>query len=108
MARITERKEVTHVEVEDVLIGRKCDICGKDILPLEHDIGYNYFCIATHHHDWGNDSVESWDHKDACCPDCVMTFTDTYIRKAFERHVNSKEIEIKHCRTLGQGSPEYY
>lgn len=51
MARIIERKEVTKVQVEDVLIGRKCDICGKDILPFEHDDGYNYFYISTHHND---------------------------------------------------------
>ena len=106
--RIIERKEVTHVEVEDVLIGRKCDICGKEILPLKEAYKgqYNYFTIATHHNDWGNDSVDSWEYKDACCPDCVMTFTESYILKAYDRFTNSKEIEIKHCRTLGQGSPD--
>lgn len=103
--RIIERKEVTHVEVEDVLIGRKCDICGKSILPMEY-AGYNYFCITTHHSDWGNDSIDSWEYKDACCPDCVMSFTESYIRKALEQPTNTKEIDIKHCRTLRQGSPE--
>ena len=106
--RITETKEVTHVEVEDVLIGRKCDICGKDILPLKgiYSEQYNYFKITTHHSDWDMDSVYSWEYFDACCPECVMKFTEKYIKDAFDKHTNSKEIEIEHVRCLENGASD--
>ena len=29
--KITERKEVTHVTVDEVITGRKCDMCKKSI-----------------------------------------------------------------------------
>lgn len=104
--RITERKEQTITQVTDVLIARKCDICGKMIEKVEHrgwgDL-YNYFLITTHHNDWGNDSIDSYEYYDACCPDCVIKFTEKYVREAQEGP-NSKEIEIKHVNSLSGGA----
>ena len=90
--KIEERKEVTRTTVESVLVGRKCDFCGKDVNPR------NYFVIATHHSDWGNDSVDSWEYKDACCPECVMPFTQTYVADAYKNDCNTHVIEIRHVR----------
>lgn len=112
--RITERKEQTITQVTDVLIARKCDICGKIIEKVKHECWggtgdlYNYFLITTHHNDWGNDSIESYEHYDACCPDCVIKFTEKYVREAQERPgiINSKAIEIEHVNSLSAGTWE--
>ena len=89
--KITEKREVTKKVIEDVLLGRKCDICGKQIEKIQSGF-YNYFVIHTWHHDWGNDSCESHEYKDACSPECVMNFTQTYISDAYVRPFNTHEI----------------
>lgn len=104
--KITERKEVTHVTVDEVIVGRKCDICGSDIRKTDLATIYNYFVIHTWHSDWGYDSVDSHEYRDACCPDCVMKFAKEYIEDAFERPYNTHEIEIEHVRTLEDGACE--
>lgn len=101
--RIIERKKVTHVEVEDVIIGRKCDICGSSITESKRE-GCNYFLIHTWHNDWGNDSVDSHEYKDACSPECVMKFTGEYVRDSFIRKFNTESIEIEHVRSLADGA----
>lgn len=102
--KISERKEVTHVTVDEVIVGRKCDVCGKDIEKSRDGMNYNYFVIHTHHCDWGNDSVDSHEYYDACCPECVMKFTKDYVEDSFVRMYNSKVIEIEHVRTLADGA----
>jgi hypothetical protein len=105
--KITERKEVTHTIIEEVIVGRKCDICGKTINCVDRLGNYNFFTIHTWHNDWGNDSCESHEYLDACSPECVMKFTEEYIRKSFEQVYNSKQIEIEHVRGVGEGITEY-
>ena len=107
--KITERKEVTHVNVDEVIVGRNCDICGKGIYPSKDwDARCNYFVIHTWHNDWGNDSIESHEYFDACCPDCVMKFTQKYIKDSFEGMThNTMKIEIAHARTLAEGACDY-
>lgn len=100
--KITEKKEVTHVSVDEVIVGRKCDICGKNI--EKRNGFYNYFVIHTWHHDWGNDSIESHRHYDACCPECVMKFTQEYVGNSFADSFNTEEIEISHTRSLNDGA----
>ena len=98
--KITEKKEVTHVTVDEVIVGRKCDVCGKEIEKSYDGRNYNYFVIHTHHSDWGNDSVDSHKYYDACCPACVMKFTKDYVEDSFVRMFNSKVIEIEHVRSI--------
>ena len=105
--KITEKKEVTHVTVDEVIVGRKCDICGKEIKKSRDNYSYNYFVIHTYHSDWGNDSIESHECFDACCPECVVMFSSDYICDAFKYTNNSKVIEIKHIRTLEDGAHDY-
>ena len=104
--QIVERKEVTHVTVDEVIVGRKCDICGKNIEKPRGERNYNYFVIHTWHSDWGNDSIDSHQYYDACCPKCVMKFTKEYIEQSFSERTNTKEIEISHVRTLSDGAFE--
>jgi len=98
--KITERKEVTHTQIDEIVIGRKCDVCKRNIKIDEFNGHYNYFKIHTWHNDWGNDSIDSHDYFDACCPECVIKFTEKYIKDAFENPLNSRQIEIKHSRCL--------
>ena len=106
--KIETKQETTKVVVESVITGRKCDICGKDILPINiYSVDqYNYFLITTHHHDWGNDSVDSYEYYDVCSPECVMAFANKYIRDSYDEVINSREIEVKHVRTLEEGRDE--
>ena len=66
--KIEERKEVTRTTVESVITGRKCDVCGEDVLPAKSNATvieqFNYFVIHTWHHDWGNDSIDSHEYFD--------------------------------------------
>lgn len=102
--KITERKEVTHVEVEEVIVGRKCDICNKEITKFDNTGNYNYFLIHVWHNDWGNDSIESHRYMDACSPECVLKYVEEYVQNSYNHPYNSKHIEIKHIRSLKEGS----
>ncbi len=106
--KITERKEIKCVRIENVIVGRKCDVCGGTIekvkVPATVYPEYNYFVIHTWHNDWGNDSRDSHEYYDACCPECVMQFVKKYIGGSYDHPVNSEEIEISHVRTLEDGA----
>lgn len=75
-------KEVTHKE--EVVIGTICDECKKEILN-EQDFQdrfrkrmSHYFEVSTHHNDWGNDSVDSYQHYDVCSEECLFKFLKKY------------------------------
>ena len=84
---ITE-KRIVEVERE-VLVKKVCDFCGKEIKE-------NWFRVTTSHSDWGADSGDSVELKDACCPECVLKFATDYINEAYEYMYNTQEIEIEH------------
>ena len=105
--RIVERKEVTTVKVEEVIVGRKCDICNRDIEQVHPGVKnpeYNYFVIHTWHDDWGNDSVDSHERMDACCPECAMRYANGYIEEAYKEKWNTRRIEIAHVSNLKEGA----
>lgn len=92
MAEITELIE-EKVRREKVT-SRVCDICAKTVDPS------NYFRITTSHMDWGNDSCDSYDYYDACCPECLLEFTESYVKQAYEDKYNTRCIKIEHKRHL--------
>lgn len=105
--KITERKKIVKEVIENVIIGRKCDICKREITPNPLNFSskeYNYFLITTHHNDWGNDSCDSYEEYDACSPECVMAFTSKYVAEAYDKVYNTEIIEIEHIRTLEEGA----
>lgn len=108
--RVVETKETTKVVKEEITVKRICDNCGKEI-AISHITGignqYNYFCITTHHHDWGNDSIESYESYDACCPTCALEMAEKYLSNAYPGH-NTKTIEIEHVRGLESGTDRTY
>ena len=85
-----ETKE--HVVVDKVLVEKKliCDICGKEITN-----GSGYWDVTTHHHDWGNDSVESFECFDVCSIDCLKNKFDEYC-KCSNNEYNTMEFEVEH------------
>lgn len=108
--RVVETKEITKVVKEEVTAKRICDNCGKEI-AVSHKTcygnEYNYFCITTRHHDWGNDSIDSYETYDACCPTCALEMAEKYLTNAYSGY-NTKEIEIEHVRSLNSGTDRDY
>ena len=82
-----------------------CDICNKRFLSWGYsdDTGVletldgtpyygrrniKWFIVTTHHSDWGNDSVDSFESKHVCSTECL--------RKAFEDYLAN---DVRECRT---------
>lgn len=76
----------------------QCDVCKKSIVPTSSvGVGYNehrrktrYFDVVTGHHDWGNDSSDSIEHRHIC-PDCIAEYVKNYLGEAG----GSEYIEIE-------------
>ena len=91
-------RDMKQIVINEVVVGKKCDVCFKDIPPTSREFprtSHPYFDITTHHHDWGNDSVDSFEYFHACSPKCALKFVDEYLNDDFEGH-HSREIEIEH------------
>ena len=98
MSNIIKTKKT--IVIRDCVVGKKCDVCGKDIPPIVildrcGEPGYDYYEVKTHHNDWGNDSVDSYEYFDACSPDCAYKLWEEYIRDSAGAR-NTKCIEVKH------------
>lgn len=104
--RRTEEKEVIRKEIEEVTTGRFCDFCNKEILPVNGK-RYDYFYITTSHSDWGNDSVDSYEHFDACSVECALGLTEKYL-KSINGFMNTGEIDIEHANLLEDGADRDY
>lgn len=104
MSDVIDTKKI--IVIRECVIGKKCDICGKEIPPtnVPHLYGepiHDYYKITTHHYDWGNDSIDSYEHFDACSPDCAYKLWEKYIRNsAGTRNTMCIEIEHNNCWTL--------
>lgn len=80
-----------------------CDICGKDFnyKPwLYKDRIASYYHIRTGHHDWGNDSCESVEYRDACCDECLSRFTQEWLKDEDVICSNTAFIEINKDRHI--------
>ena len=103
----TVQKEVVHKSFERVPVSATCDVCKRELKPTklaekEDQIDlYNFYMITTHHHDWANDSCDSYAWTIACCPECAMKFAWDYMRDNFHQF-NTHEIEINRCDRLYQ------
>ena len=96
MSDIYQEKRQT--VIREVVVGKKCDVCFKDIPPTSRKfprVSHPYFGITTHHSDWGNDSVDSFEYFHACSPACALKLATEYLNEDFDGH-HSREIEIKH------------
>lgn len=67
-----EYKNIEKIIITEKLVGIKCDICGKEITG-------KFWRLTTHHNDWGNDSIDSYEYFDLCSRECINRALDNYI-----------------------------
>lgn len=82
-----EYETKTHTVTEKVLVkeARYCDVCGKEIAN-----NVSYWHLTTHHNDWGNDSIESYEYCDVCSKDCMRKKFEEYLEDSGdERYLNT-------------------
>jgi DNA repair exonuclease SbcCD ATPase subunit len=106
--RVTETKEITKVVREEVTVKRICDNCGNEITLWDRPEEYNYFLVTTHPYDWGNDSIDSYESYDVCCPKCALEMAEKYLANAYKEGYNTKTIKIEHVRSLERGTDRNY
>lgn len=90
-------KEVEEVESEVIV----CDVCDKELQYAQTEFVSPvavYYKITTGHHDWFNDSCDSINHKDACCDECLLKFTQEWFQNAEVIESNTAYIEIHKAR----------
>lgn len=100
MSSIINTKKI--LIARDCIVGKKCDICGKEILPTDvlHKYGepvYDYYEVTTYHNhnNRKNDSVDSYKYFNVCSPDCVNKLWEEYIRDSMGS-INTKYIKVEH------------
>lgn len=81
---IRETKIITEPRKISYVVGIRCDRCGDDI--KESEVYYN---VVTHHNDWGNDSIDSYENFDLC-NDCYLSFIGEYFKEA----IGTEELNI--------------
>ena len=90
-------------EVEDIVESRTiCDCCGKVIFVFNpHAKKYrqgniiSWYEVFRGHNDWGNDSIDSFEHEDYC-NDCVEKAFADYIERSKDGR-NTEFAEFTHC-----------
>lgn len=70
----------------DILADIKCDICKKEITG-------KFWHLTKHHNDWGNDSIDSYEHFDLCSRECINKALDDYINDCEESNTQCFELE---------------
>lgn len=88
-----EYETKTHTVTEKVLVKetRYCDVCGKEIEPNK-----SYWELTTHHNDWGNDSIESYEHFDVCSSECLRKKFDEYVEDSGDdRYPNTMCFDVE-------------
>lgn len=99
MIKKITRKVMREVEETVSSVGI-CDICGE---KFNYDTRYriaSYYHIVTGHNDWGNDSCESVESRDACCDECLSIFTQEWLKNEDVIRSNTAYIEIKKARHI--------
>lgn len=90
-----EYKVIKRLEKRSVVVGIVCDICGKPIPPSQRYELKPFYKITTGHFDWGNDSCDSVETKDACSPACAIKLAAKYLNDTYSGQ-NSAYIQIEH------------
>lgn len=95
-----DKKEIVSQIVYEIN-GIQCDICSKVIRKPIHperwfDKAFKYYIVQTHHNDWGNDSVESFEAFHVC-PECINQFVADYLN----RDQKTGCIDIETCHVYG-------
>lgn len=78
----------------------RCDVCKNKITKT-------YYAVTTGHHDWGNDSIDSIEHKEICI-NCISKFTIEYLKENVKRNTDYIEIEKEYFRPSYYGNYDEY
>ena len=103
MAKKTKEEIYTVTEKRPVSEEIYCDRCGRLIFrrnikePEKNRPQVELLELTTGHHDWGNDSCESIDHKTLCSRECALLEFSDYLDRSLG-HLNSEYFEIAHAR----------
>lgn len=98
-------------EVDEVISSEfVCDVCGKkgvyensswrDVVGNQYEESH-YYSIFTGHRDWGNDSGDSEETKQACCTECLLKIFTNWLNDDFFTSSDTAFIHIdkeKHIR----------
>ena len=86
-------------EVEKIIVKKEvdkvfCDVCGKEINTNEI-----YFNVKTHHRDWGNDSIDSYEDYEICSYKCLLEHQKEWLEEYKNSNTACYEIE----KEIGKG-----
>ena len=77
-----KRKEIK--KIQETEVGIACDICKRKIKEeKDYESVYrtkmsHFYEVTTHHNDWGNDSIDSYEYRDICGEECLFKFLKEY------------------------------
>lgn len=93
-----KKEEIKQIkEIENEII---CDICNKKIKEEEdYKTPYrtkmtHFYEVSTHHNDWGNDSIDSFEYRDICSEECLFEF----LKKYFDGTDGTLQCEIEEVK----------
>ena len=75
----TENRKVEYI---------RCDSCNKKLLK-------KYYDVRTGHHDWGNDSIDSIEHKDIC-EKCINSYVANYLEDVKSSNTAYIDVETEY------------
>ncbi len=78
MSEITKKQKVE----QEVVVGTKCDICGKKSDEAEPDGWHETY---HGHEDWGGDSIDSMEYFDVCSPKCYIKLLNKSVKELGRR-----------------------
>ena len=83
-----KKEKVCKMEYTTMVTEIKCDVCKK-VIPPKSTIWY----LTTHHHDWGNDSIDSFEYFDLCSKECVDKKYEEYFKECESSDTKCFELE---------------
>lgn len=91
--KIKEKQQIMIDKEVDVRI--ICDECRREIRNRENINkrlrGSHYYEVTTHHHDWGNDSIDSYKYLDFCSFECMVE----YMKRYYESGNGSESYDVE-------------
>lgn len=86
-----EYETKTHIITEKVLVKETtyCDVCKREITAN------SFWKLTTHHNDWGNDSIESYEYFDICSADCLREKFNEYVKDSDSKYPNTMCFDVE-------------
>lgn len=91
------KRERTKQVPKSVVYQTVCDSCGR--VDGADPRGWHHF--SSHHNDWGNDSIDSWETHDACSWACYVAIVRRVVEDYGQRTYPTLEVDDKDLAFLG-------